>query len=208
MYSVFANIRTVGDLFRSIKWAWQRAIKGYCELDTYSVGDWFLNILPDMIESVKNNRMGVPSVLMEEAMEYYKLNSVDEYNDAPEELRRKIDEYGDEKWNAILTRMIFLLRESNADTCTRCNPYEGAYLRIWAEFREKYGEWGESLWPDEREAAEEYRGKVICFPAHLPEYKEISDKYFEEERKIGEYQMRCKDAALELFSKWFYNLWI
>ena len=40
------------------------------------------------------------------------------------------------------------------------------------------------------------------------QYKEISESYFNEERKISEYQAQCKDKALEMFSKWFYSLWI
>ena len=118
MYSVFANIRTVGDFFRSIKWAWQRATKGYCDLDTYGAGDWFLNTLPDMLESVKNNRVGFPSVLLEEGMAHYGLKSMDEYNAASVELRDKVDDYGNEKWGESLSEMIFLLREANEGTCS------------------------------------------------------------------------------------------
>ena len=209
MYSVFANIRTVGDFFRSIKWAWQRATKGYCVLDTYGVNDWFLNTLPDMLESIKNNRVGFPSALQEEGMEHYGLKSMDEYNAASEELRDKIDDYGNEKWGEILSEMIFLLREANEDTCSKINPYEKEYHRVSEEFREKYGEWGEKLLADEEKAKAKKSGsQPIYLPSHLPEYKEISESYFNEERKISEYQAQCKDKAIEMFSKWFYSLWI
>ena len=204
MYSVFAN-RTVGDFFRSIKWAWQRATKGYCDLDTYGVGDWFLNTLPDMLESIKNNRVGFPSVLQEEGMEHYGLKSMDEYNAASEELRDKVADYGNEKWGEILSEMIFLLREANADTCSMVNPYEEEYGRVWEEFQEKYGERGEKLLTEE-ENVKETRSHPIYSPSHLPEYKEIIELYLEEERKISEYQVQCKDKALEMFSKWFYSL--
>ena len=162
MYSVFANIRTVGDFFRSIKWAWQRATKGYCDLDTYGVGDWFLNTLPDMLEFIKNNRVGFPSVLLEEGMEHYGLKSMDEYNAASEELRDKIDDYGNEKWGEILSEMIFLLREANEDTCSKVNPYEEEYHRVSEEFREKYGEWGEKLLTEE-EKRKPRKAEVIPF---------------------------------------------
>ena len=209
MYSVFANIRTVGDFFRSIKWAWQRATKGYCELDTYGVGDWFLNTLPDMLESIKNNRVGFPSVLLEEGMEHYGLKSMDEYNAASEELRDKIDDYGNEKWGEILSEMIFLLQEANEDTCSKANPYEEEYHRVSEEFRKKYGEWGEKLLTEEEKVKAKKSGShPIYLPSHLPEYKEISNLYFNKERKISEYQAQCKDKALEMFSKWFYSLWI
>ena len=213
MNSVFANIRTVGDFFRSIKWAWQRATKGYCELDTYGdfdmygVGDWFLKTLPDMLQDIKNNKYGYPSVLLEEGMAHYGLKSVDEYNAASKELRDKVDDYGNEKWGEILSEMIFLLREANEDTCSMVNPYEEEYGRVWEEFQEKYGERGEKLLTEE-ENVKETRSHPIYSPSHLPEYKEISESYFNEERKISEYQAQCKDKALEMFSKWFYSLWV
>ena len=209
MYSVFANIRTVGDFFRSIKWAWQRATKGYCDLDTYGVGDWFLNTLPDMLESIKNNRVSFPSALLEEGMEHYGLKSMDEYNAASEELRDKVDTYGNEKWGDILSEMIFLLREANEDACSKVNPYEEEYHRVSEEFRDKYGEWGEKLLTEEEKAKAKKSGShPIYLPSHLPEYKEIIELYLEEEHKISEYQVQCKDKALEMFSKWFYSLWI
>ena len=104
MYSVFSNVRTIGDLFRSLKWAWQRATKGYCELDTYSIGDWLFNTLPDMCESINKKRCGYPSALFDETMEHYGLKSMDEYNSAPKEIRDKVDDYGDKKWSEILSR--------------------------------------------------------------------------------------------------------
>ena len=209
MYSVFANIRTVGDFFRSIKWAWQRATKGYCDLDAYGVGDWFLNTLPDMLESIKNNRVSFPSVLLEEGMEHYGLKSMDEYNAASEELRDKVDAYGNEKWGEILSEMLFLLREANEDTCSKANPYEEEYHRVSEDFCKKYGEWGEKLLTEEeKETAKKSGSHPIYLPSHLPEYKEIIELYLEEERKISDYQAQCKDKAIEMFSKWFYSLWI
>ena len=56
----------VGDFFTSLKWAWQRATKGYCELDTYSIGDWLLHTLPDMLEEIKKKCVGYPDELTKE----------------------------------------------------------------------------------------------------------------------------------------------
>lgn len=43
--------------------------------------------------------------------------------------------------------------------------------------------------------------------SEVPEYKEISDKYFEESHRIDEYRCRCKDEALDLLKEHFYALW-
>ena len=177
MYSVFSNVRTIGDFFRSIKWAWQRATKGYCELDTYSVSDWFLNTLPDMLEEIKKNYTGYP------------------------------DELTEQEWNEILSRLTFLLREANKDTCTKVNPYDEEYIRISKEFRAKYGEWGKKLLTNEEKAEAKKNGSSrIYFPSDMPEYKDICELHSEEERKLNAYRDQCNNEALELFSKWFYRL--
>ena len=177
MYSVFSNVRTIGDLFRSLKWAWQRATKGYCVLDTYSVSDCFLNTLPDMLEEIKKNYTGYP------------------------------DELTEQQWNEILSRLIFLLREANDDTCSKVNPYDKEYNSMLKEFRAKYGEWGEKLLTDEEKAEAKKNGSSrIYLPSDMPEYKEICEQYSEEERKLNAYREQCKNEALELFSKWFYRL--
>ena len=41
----------------------------------------------------------------------------------------------------------------------------------------------------------------------VPEYKEIHDKYMEEQKKIEEYQMQCKDEVFDLMKQYFYDLW-
>ncbi len=208
MNSVFSNIRTIGDFFRSLKWAWQRATKGYCELDTYSAGDW-LNTLPDMCEAINKKRCGYPSVLFDEAMEHYGLKSMDEYNNASEEIRDKVDDYGDKKWGEILSRLTFLLREANEDTCSKVNPYDEEYNSMLKEFRAKYGEWGEKLLTDEEKAEAKKTGsQPVYLPHQMPEYKEICELHSEEERKLNAYREHCKNEALELFSKWFYSLGI
>lgn len=183
MYSVYEKpqwrhpIITIKSFFVSKKWAKQRARKGYCELDTYSVSDWFLNTLPDMLEEIKKNYTGYP------------------------------DELTEQEWNEILSRLIFLLREANGDTCTKINPYKAEYSRISDEFRKKYGEWGEKLLTDEEKAEAKKNGSSrIYLPSDMPEYKEICEQYSEEERKLSAYREQCKNEALELFSKWFYRL--
>ena len=183
MYSVYEKpqwrhpIITIKSFFVSKKWAKQRARKGYCELDTYSVSDWFLNTLPDMLEEIKKNYTGYP------------------------------DELKEQEWNEILSRLIFLLREANDDTCSKVNPYDKEYNFMLKEFRAKYGEWGEKLLTNEEKAEAKKNGSSrIYFPSDMPEYKDICELHSEEERKLNAYRDQCNNEALELFSKWFYRL--
>ena len=43
--------------------------------------------------------------------------------------------------------------------------------------------------------------------SHVPEYKEIEDRYFEESRKLDQYRDECKDRAIDMFKEWFWDLW-
>lgn len=48
---------------------------------------------------------------------------------------------------------------------------------------------------------------TIHFMDELPEYKEISDKYREEEKRLEEYRRKCKDEAIDMLKQYFYDLW-
>lgn len=109
----------------------------------------------------------------------------------------------DVEWDNILERMIFLLREMNEETCRRKNPYQAEHENVMDEFEEKYGIFGEKLEADKKA---ELR-RVLHFPHELQEYKDVEEKYYAEERALVQYRVACKNQALELFSKWFYDLW-
>lgn len=114
-----------------------------------------------------------------------------------------------EEWDKILERMIFLWRESNECTCTMKNPYEEEHSKAHKEFIEKYGLLGEKLQTEEELEDNRRRGGggTVHFMKELPEYKEISDKYLEEERKLEEYRNKSKDEALGMLKEYFFDLW-
>ena len=64
-------------------------------------------------------------------------------------------------------------------------------------------------WKTDEEAEENRKNgsRTIHTMSEVPEYKEISDKYFEEERKVEEYRSKCKDEALDMLKEHFYALW-
>ena len=181
---IFGVIR---QFWNDIRYSFQRIKYGYCDYDLWNMDYWFLDIVPRMLEEHKIIRHGSPIV-----------NEADTGN----------DEALTQAWDEILDRMIFLFREASDETCTRANPYEAEYSRIHDEFTQKYGLLGENLMTDEeRETARNGGGYRAHFPDELPEYKDISDKYFAEVRKIAEYRVKCKDEAFDLFVKWFHSLW-
>ena len=123
---------------------------------------------------------------------------------APEE----VDEEGMKRWKNILSEMIFLFREANEDTCTKKNPYEEEHDKASDEFTKKYGFFGEKLKTEEEKEEEKKTGNSRWYMLEdVPEYKEISDLYHDEYRKIVEYRHECKDKGMDLFKEWFWNLW-
>ncbi len=51
------------------KCARQRARKGYCERDIYSINAWFLDIIPEMLKDLSKTRKNYPSNLLAEFYE-------------------------------------------------------------------------------------------------------------------------------------------
>ena len=182
---------------RNIKHAYQRIKYGYCDRDVWSIDSWFLNVIPNMLEDLKESTHVYPSIPSE-------ISQAIVGTGAPSE----VDDYGMSRWKNILSEMIFFFREANKDTCTKKNPYEEEYDKAFEKFEKKYGFLGDGLKTDEEKAEEEKKGLYrIYMLSDVPEYKEISDLHFAEERKIDEYRYKCKDKGMDLFKEWFWNLW-
>lgn len=163
---------------RNMKYAYQRIKYGYCDQDVWSIDWWFLNIVPNMLQDLRETTDGFPSGVED------------------------MDE-----WDSILAEMIFYLREANEDTCQKKNPYEEQYRADRREFNAKY-DGGEKLKTAEEKAEEKKKGLYRMYtPSDLPEYKDTADKYIAEEKKLSEYRDECKNKGLQLFSEWFWNLW-
>ncbi len=179
---------------KCIRWSWQRITRGYAECDKWNMFGYLQSLIPEMLQDLRENRMGSPGYLGEN------------YTNEEGIL---VNDTCHEEWNKVLDHMIFLWKESNEDTCARKNPYDEEYHKAHKEFEDKYGFWGEKLQTKAELEANRKRGGggMIHFMGELPEYKEISDKYFAEERRIEEYCCKCKDEALELLKEHFYALW-
>jgi len=180
---------------RDMRRCHERIWKGYCDFDLYSITDWFLGIMPAMVEDFRDNLHGYPDAL-DSVSQKLILDDSEKEDD------------GMKAWQAVLSRMAFLLREADERTCSRKNPYEDEYMKAHREFSEKYGSFGEKLLTEEeKKQSQDGLGIRWYILSDVEEYKPISDQYFAEERKIDEYRHECKEEALGLFTKWFDHLW-
>ena len=107
-----------------------------------------------------------------------------------------------------MTGWLFCFRESDESACTRLNPYEAEHSAALEEFTDKYGFFGEGLkTEEEKEKEKSAPGKRMHFMDELPEYKDISKKYFDYERKLDKYREQKKNEAFNLLKKYFFGLW-
>jgi len=90
----------------NIKHRYQRAKKGYSYQDVWSIDNWFVKIMPQMLTDLKNEVRGCP-------MSFTYKNGV-EYQSV---------EQGTEEWKSVLDRMAFCFKEVNEDTCSIKNEF-------------------------------------------------------------------------------------
>lgn len=179
---------------RCIKWSKQRIVRGYADIDRWNMFDYLQMLIPDMLQDLRNNRMGSPGYLGEN------------YTNDEGIL---VNDTCHEEWDKILDKMIFLWRELKEETCTRKNPYEEEYSKAFDEFHQKYGILGEKL-QTEAELEENKKrggGGTVHFMDELPEYRDIYEKYRAEGYKLDEYREKCKNEALDMLKEYFYSLW-
>jgi len=182
---------------RNIKYAYQRIRYGYCDSDVWSIDWWFLSVVPNMLEDLRDTAHGYPS-----AFEDHSKTLVG--TGAPEE----VDEEGMQRWKDTLNEMIFLLREAHEETCTRENKYDAEYKKALDEFDKKYGLFGDGLKSEEEKVEEKKTGSYRMYMlGDVPEYKEIDELHFTEATEIRNYRDECKNKGLDLFKEWFWNLW-
>lgn len=179
---------------RCMKWSYQRIVRGYSDCDVWNMFNYLQSLMPDMLQHLKDNRMGSPGYLG------------DDYTNEDGIL---VNDTCHSEWDKILDRMIFLWHETDEDKCSKKNPYEDEHTEAFEEFTEVYGILGEQLQTEEELEENRRRGGggTVHFMDEVPKYREISECYRSEEEKLGRYREECKDEALDMLKKYFYSLW-
>lgn len=169
---------------QQIKYSWQRTQRGYADCDVWAMNDYFSELIPAMLLHLKNHHYGSP------VLEGSNVNTCHD------------------DWNKILEKMIFLWNESREETCSQQNEYEEAHTKAFSEFVDNYGMLGEKLQTSEEKAEEKAdRCARMHFMKEVPEYEEIDKLWTKRERELEEYREKCQKEALELFARYFNDLW-
>ena len=187
------SLAKIKHAMRCLKWSKQRATRGFADCDVWNMYGYLEELMPAMLQYLKDNRMGSPAMLGE--------NYTDEHGIMQNDACHK-------EWDKILDRMIFLWRELDEETCSEKNKYEKEYSKASDEFYKKYGFFGEGLeTEEEKEKAKKTGSRRMHFMNELPEYEEISRLHMEEEKRLAEYREKCKDEVFDLMKKYFFALW-
>ena len=109
----------------------ERAEKGYSWWDVMDMDRWFLNIVPKMLQELKEKYDGFPRQFEKQWLlqhwsqvdgksEFQKFVTI-QHND---EIRLQMEEDCKNKWNDILDKIIFLFKEADEEQCTYVNKYD------------------------------------------------------------------------------------
>lgn len=191
------------------KWKKQRANRGFSDYDVYEINTWFLTIIPEMIAELMKNNYGVPNFLVEK---YLNDNHLNEFELTDEQYSKKLDESLKE-WNLILGKMKETFYEARKETCSYKNKYEEEYSNAFDDYLNKYGWNGNKIKNNPYityNNDETQFNDILNNPYtmdKLDQYKDIYKLYHIEERKIEHHINEAKKTALEMFVKYFDDLW-
>lgn len=179
--------------FKCLEWSKQRVKRGFADNDVWNMYTYIEELMPAMLQHLKDNRIGSPGFLGEN---YTDENGIMQNTDCHKE------------WDKILDRMIFLWRELDEETCSKKNKYQEEYDKAFDEFLNRYGIMGEGLETnEEKEEAKKTGARRMHFMREVPEFEEISRLHMEEEKSLIKYREECKDEVFDLMKKYFFALW-
>jgi hypothetical protein len=183
IYRIFDKIK---EFPRDLKHFYQRAKKGYSYRDVWSIDYWFMEIMPKMLTDFKKNIHGCPS-------QFTTNSDGTKYQDF---------EKGMKDWKDIIERMKFCFMEMNDGTCSMKNEYADEYRRQLHKPNE-----GKPVKDWFVPCEENEHGKKLYRMNEGEVEPELKENYFKKLHEIENYKDKMKNEGLELFSKYFWNLW-
>lgn len=174
-----------GEVFHDLKCCVQRIKKGFCYRDIWDIDTWFLNVIPDMLEELKDTSHGFPSRFLK-----------NDGSDTDEEIDKAAA-----KWKDILTEMAFLFREANEETCQKKNPYDEEYTVVLHKFIKHFGFNGK--WVKKKDGTRVFIRNL----SDIPKYRKLDENYHKVENELCEYRSDCLKKAMSMFAEYFNDLW-
>lgn len=183
----YKNLAAIPRYFREIHYLIKH---GHDIAANWEVDGWFVPVMVDILTNLRDNHYGVPTIQIDENVD-----------------PKDVDEQ-DKAYVKLLDRMIFLLKESDEETCQKKNPYDDEYWKAYDEFNEKYGRWGCKLQTeDEKKELADKGVQRLYTPHDVPEYTDLAQKHFKADIELEKYRKSCLCEFMDLFKKYYYCLW-
>ena len=179
----------------------QRVEKGFSELDARNISSWFLDVMPQMLRYFRDNLTSYPVVATGPSFNSKAIVLPGE----------KEPQEGFENWKKVIDRMIFLLDEMDIKKCSMKNPCEEEKNKAEEEFEKLYGLLGKDfekvkgIKPEKDSLDRVY---FISDDTDHPEWAELDAQYRYYEAVKDAYRDRCREEFFNLFSTWFWDLWV
>ena len=138
-------IKNLKWFFMSLKYAFQRVKKGYCDADLiFGVSNWLGAILPDAIDEIRKEKGTIPLICFDEAIRSLGMDTTEywnAFNNGERKDHEQIEANAAKIFNDALSRISFLLRELNKHTCAEsdCEQYEKEVVELllkWSRYLE------------------------------------------------------------------------
>lgn len=114
-------IAKIKHIKRCILWSKQRIVRGYADIDRWNMFSYLQTLIPDMLQDLRDNRMGSPGYLGE---------------NYTNDVGILVNDACHEKWDKILDKMIYLWREAREET-KEIHDLHRAEERKQEEYREQ-----------------------------------------------------------------------
>lgn len=162
----------------SFKMRCQRFIRGYADIDVWSMDSWFIELIPKMLRQLKETTHSYPNIFYTE--DGKRVNYIEHITRGIEDDNKPEDEFVE--WQNILEEMAHHFDEANESKCSQVNEYEDEWFNRYTteEFIEKLKS-GEST--------------------------ELDKKHLKREFELEEYRQENLKAGLDMFKDWFNDLW-
>lgn len=180
---------------RQWKWAYQRAMYGYCDFDVWNMRGFLLSVIPDMLEELADIAHGFPVGVSDGVTPVSKI-LVSDNETADSELM--------EQWKSTLREMAYYFREADEETCQKKNPYEAEWRQAHREFEAEYGLFGSKI--PMAEGEDSSKGRRMYCPGDFDKWKKISQLYFKEESVKNQYRMEMLKTGMNMLRDWFWDL--
>lgn len=129
----------MNEFFRKIKWAYQRVVRGWDDTAAWSVDQWLDEMMPDILNTLKLEKIGTPSAIFTD-------DEMDENGNVSKENQRKAHERWDKELDKMIAGFVCSKKLRDLDYNWRDKEEEQAIKKVFDEGMQSFVKYYHSLW--------------------------------------------------------------